>query len=292
MEGISRDEVLKIKREEITEKVKKSVYRWGNRPWLFFSIVTHAVDVLAALIRKIREQFQRITALFETDGKDTATVESIESVSMVEPFVQETEKTSIQAGVDVVTAPQKPELKPEAEEWVADVPQTILSSEIRGMDVSDSAVMPKENESKVSTNLKSQKDSIPPRPEFSMGMEEYDKIQNIYKQLVKQENTVLTCEKELGQLRQDLLLCTGVFKGKRRKELQGQISGKEQQIANVKQRLGDIVRGYGYPSVDSFMRIYRSTTADYTDYTKRLKKWGDKYGMKFVEREFENIKKL
>ena len=31
----------------------------------------------------------------------------------------------------------------------------------------------KENESKVSTNLKSQKDSIPPRPEFSMGMEEY-----------------------------------------------------------------------------------------------------------------------
>ena len=156
VEGISRDEVLKIKREEITEKVQESVHRWGNRPWLFFSIVTHAVDVLSALIKKIREQFQRIAALFEKDGKDTAPVESIESVSMVEPFVQKTEKTIIQAETDIATVLQRPKL----EEQVADVPQTILSSEIRGMDVSDSAVMPKENESKVSTNLKSQKDSI------------------------------------------------------------------------------------------------------------------------------------
>ncbi len=282
VEGISRDEVLKIKREEITEKVQESVHRWGNRPWFFFSIVTHAMDVLTALIKKIREQFQRIAALFETDGKDTAPVENIKNVSMVEPLVQKTEKTSIQAETDIATVLQRPKL----EEQMADVPQTIHSSEIRGMDVSDSAVISKENESKVSTNLKSKKDSIPPRPEFSMGMEEYDKIQKIYKQLVKQENTVLTCEKELGQLRQDLLLCTGVFQGKRRKELQGQITAKEQQTADAKQRLGDIVRGYGYPSVDSFMGIYRNTKTDYADYTKRLKKWGEKYGMRYVEREF------
>ena len=288
VEGISRDEVLKIKWEEITEKVQESVHRWGNRPWLFFSIVTHAMDVLTALIKKIREQFQRIAALFETDGKDTAPVENIKSVSMVEPLVQKTEKTSIQAETDIATVLQIPKL----EEQMADVPQAIHSSEIRGMDVSDSAVIPKENESKVSTNLKSKKDSIPPRPEFSMGMEEYDKMQYIYKQLVKQENTVLTCEKELGQLRQDLLLCTGVFQGKRRKELQGQITAKEQQTADAKQRLGDIVRGYGYPSVDDFMRIYRNTKADYTDYIKCLKEWGEKYGMLYVEQAFKERKNL
>lgn len=287
VEGISREEVLQVKREEITEKVQESVHKWGNRPWFFFSIVTHAVDVLAAMIKKIREQFQRIAALFETDGKDTAPVESINNVPVVEYFAQETEKTSIQAETDIATVLQRPKLQPKLEEQVADVPQTILSSEIRDMDVSDSAVIPKENESKVSTNLKSKKDSIPPRPEVSMGMEEYDKIQNIYKQLVKQENTVLTCEKELGQLRQDLLLCTGVFQGKRRKELQGQITAKEQQTADAKQRLGDIVRGYGYPSVDRFMKIYRKAEADYTDYTKRLKIWGDRYGMTFVKQQFE-----
>lgn len=41
----------------------------------------------------------------------------------------------------------------------------------------------------------------------------------------------------------------GIFQGKRRKELQGQIVDKKQQIENLKQRLGNIVRGYGYSSV-------------------------------------------
>lgn len=96
----------------------------------------------------------------------------------------------------------------------------------------------------------------------------------------------------MGQLRQDLLLCTGVFQGKRRKELQRLISGKEQQKADAKQRLEDIARGYGCPSVDSFMRMYRKVEADYADYFKHLKEWGDKYGMRSVEEHFEKRKNL
>ena len=188
---------------------------------------------------------------------------------------------------DVAAASQKTELKPESEEQMADVSQTVSILGIKEKTVSDSAEMRKEDESKISTNLEPQKDAIPPRPEFSMDMEEYDKIQNIYKLLVGQENAVLTYEKELGQLQQDLLLCTGVFQGKRRKKLQGQIANKEQQLADAKQRLGDIVRGYGYPSVDSFMKIYRNTKADYADYTKRLKDWGETYGMRYVKQAFE-----
>ena len=293
VEGISRDEVLQIKREEITEKVQESVHKWGNRPWFFFSTVTHAVDVLAAMIKKIQEQFQRIAALFETNtkGKDNASVETMESVSMVEPFVREVEEAVIQSEANVLTALPKQESEPESKEEMTNVPETTLFPEIKGMTVSDSIVMPKENESKTGINLESQKDVIPPRPEFSMDMEEYDRLQEIYKKLVRQENTVLTCEKELGQLRKDLLLCTGVFQGKRRKELQNQITVKEQQMEKAKQRLGDIVRGYGYPSVDSFMRIYRSTKVDYADYTKQLKEWGEKYGMRYVEEHFEKRQK-
>lgn len=287
VEGISREEVLQVKREEITEKVRESVHKWGNRPWFFFSIVTHAVDVLSAMIKKIREQFQKIAALFEKDGKDTAPVESMESVSMVEPFIQGTETVNIQAETDIATTSPKPELEPESKEEMTELPEIILSPEIKGMDVSDSIATPKENESKTGTNLKSQKDSIPPRPELSMGMEEYDRLQEIYKKLVRQENTVLTCEKELDQLRKELLLCTGVFQGKRRKELQRQITAKEQQMGKAKQRMGDIVRGYGYANVDCFMWMYRKAEADYADYTKRLKEWGEKYGMRYVEEHFE-----
>lgn len=74
-------------------------------------------------------------------------------------------------------------------------------------------------------------------------------------------------------------------------KLQEQIGDKKQQIANMKQRLGDIVRGHGYSSVDDFMRAYRHAKADYTDYTKRLKTWSDKYGMSFVEQQFEGKEK-
>ena len=221
VEGISREEVLQVKREEITGKVQESVHRWGNRPWFFFSIVTHAIDVLSAMIKKIREQFQRMVALFETDGKNTAPVENLKSVAMVEPFVQGTEEVSVPAEADIAITSPKPELEPESKEEMTKLPEIILSPEIKGMDVSDSIATPKENES---SSLKSQKDSIPPRPEFSMGMEKYDRLQEIYKKLVRQENIVLICEKELKQLRKELLLCTGVFQGKPRKELQRQIT--------------------------------------------------------------------
>lgn len=39
------------------------------------------------------------------------------------------------------------------------------------------------------------------------------------------------------------------------------------------------------------MRIYRNTEADYADYTKRLKEWGEKYGMMYVEKHFEKRQK-
>lgn len=287
VEGIRREEILQVKREEITEKVQESVHKWGNQPCFFYSIVTHAIDVLTALIEKIREQFKRISALL--DKKDNAeSAENVKSVPVVEFSTEETESAFVQAEKDVVTVSQKPE----SEKRMANVPQAICSSETKEKTVSGSAEMPKGNELKTIANLKPQKDISPPRPEFAMGMEKYEKLQEIYKKLVRQENAVLTCDKELKLLKQELLSCTGVFQGKLRKGLQGQIADKKQQIVNKKQHLGDIVRGYGYSSVDDFMRVYHHVKADYADYTKRLKEWADKYGMKYVEQRFEQQQKF
>lgn len=272
VEGISRDEILQVKKEEITEKVQESIHKWGNRPCFFYSIVTHAIDVLAALIEKIREQFKRIAALL--DKKDTAkSANSIKSVPVVGSSTTETKNVLVQPEKDVVTILQTPD----SEEILFSVPADTPEVKARQRTV---------------TKPTAQEEVIPPRPEFNMGMEEYDKLQEIYGQLVKQENAVLTCEKEIEQLQQELLVCKGVFQGKRRKDLQRQIIDKEQQIQNVKQRLGDIVRGHGYSNVDTFMEVYRKAVADYADYTKRLKTWADTYGMKYVEQQFEKNKKL
>lgn len=271
VEGIRREDILQVKREEITEKVQESIHKRGNRPCFFYSIVTHAIDVLAALIEKIREQFKRIAALL--DKKDNAeSSESAKSVPVVEYSTEETESAFVQAEKDAVTVSQTPD----PEEILFSAPTDTPEINAQQRTVTKPTV---------------QEEVIPPRPEFDMGMEEYDKLQEIYRQLVKSENAVLICEKEIEQLQQELSVCKGVFQGKRRKELEGQIVDKEQQIANMKQRLGDIVRGHGYSSVDDFMRVFYHSKADYTDYTNRLKAWADKYGMKFVEQQFEQRQK-
>ncbi|MDE6314347.1 MAG: hypothetical protein K2M46_12165 [Lachnospiraceae bacterium] len=233
----------------------------------FYSIVTHAIDVLTALIKKIREQFKRIATLL--NKKDNAeSAENIKSVPVVESSTKETESAFVQAKKDVVNVPQTPE------------PEEILFS-------ASTKVPEVKAQQRTVTKLMEQKEVIPPRPEFNIGMEEYDKLQEIYRQLVKQENAVLTCEKEIEHLQQELLLCKGVFQGKRRKKLEGQIADKEYRIANMKQCLGDVVRGYGYSSIDDFMRVYHHAKADYADYTKRLKAWADKYSMKFVKQQYK-----
>lgn len=267
VEGIHREEILQVKREEITEKVQESIHKWGNRPCFFYSIVTHAIDVLAALIEKIREQFKRIAALL--DKKDNAeSAEKVKSVPVAESSTKETKNVLAQSEKDFVTVLQTPD----PEEILFSVPAEVPEVKAKQRTV---------------TKPTAQEEVIPPRPEFDMGMEEYDKLQEIYRQLVKQENAVLTCEKEIEQLQQELSVCNGVFQGKRRKELAGQIVDKEQQIANMKQRLGDIVKVHGYSSVDDFMRVYHHAKADYADYTKRLKAWADKYGMKYVKQQFD-----
>lgn len=271
VEGIRREEILQVKREEITEKVQESVHKWGNRPCFFYSIVTHAIDVLTALIEKIREQFKRISALL--NRKDNAeSAESVKSVPVVEFSTEETESAFVQTEEDVVTVLQTPE------------PEEILFSAPTDMPEITA-------QQRTVTKPTAQEEVIPPRPDFDMGMEEYDKLQKIYRQLVKQENAVLTCEKEIEQLQQELSFCKGVFQGKRRKELEEQISDKEQQIETLKQRLGDIVKVHGYSSVDDFMGIYHNAKADYMDYTKGLKAWADKYGMSFVKQQFEQQQK-
>lgn len=267
VEGIGRDEILRVKREEITEKVQESVKKRGNRPCFFYSIVIHAVDILITLIEKIRKSIKQIATL--PDRKDnTESIENIKESSQADSLTMETEHISIQS-----------------EKLIEDNSQTAEPAEIIFSDPVDVPTA-KMSQGIVNESI-SPKDDIPPKPEFSMDMEEYERLQEIYRKLVKQENMVIICEKKLGQLQQELQFCKGILQGKRRKELQSGIADTEWQIATTKQCLGDIVKGYGYTSVDEFMRVYHKVKADYDDYAKRLKAWGDRYGMKYVKQQFE-----
>ena len=142
------------------------------------------------------------------------------------------------------------------------------------------------------TIMPDKQDVISPRPEFHMEIEEYQRLLDIYRQLATHEKAILTSEREIQRSQQELELCTGIFQNRHRRELQEQITGKENLIVNMKEYLAHIVKTNGCSSVDDFMKSYRNAKADYADYTRLLKAWGDKYGMKHVEQQFAKEKKV
>ena len=51
--GVSKSEIMQIKKERITDKIVESVWLYGNRPNLLSSIIGTAIAVLELLISKV-----------------------------------------------------------------------------------------------------------------------------------------------------------------------------------------------------------------------------------------------
>lgn len=58
----------------------------------------------------------------------------------------------------------------------------------------------------------------------------------------------------------------GIFKGKKRKELQENIDQLQNQIEKMKKRLSHIVRENGYKNMGEFLKNYMTAGAEYSDY--------------------------
>ena len=77
---------------------------------------------------------------------------------------------------------------------------------------------------------------------------------------------------------EDLKNCTGLFQGKKRKELQAQSNKYAETIKIMKQGLSHIVQDYKYPTVDAFLQVYKQGKSEYESYVKANKEWNSKYG--------------
>lgn len=84
-------------------------------------------------------------------------------------------------------------------------------------------------------------------------------------------------EQRLRNLEMELQECKGIFKGKRRKELQGEIEQTKEQVESMKQRLSDFVTSYGYQNVRAFLVEYEKTRAEYTWYRQAASDWEQTY---------------
>lgn len=108
----------------------------------------------------------------------------------------------------------------------------------------------------------------------------YLRLADIYNKLEKQNEAIYHREQQLAGVEKEIVGTKGIFKGKRRKELQEQAEQLRAQIASMKQYLSSIVQGYGYKNVKEFLAEYRASKAEYSDYQSAVARWEQQIGNK------------
>ena len=80
-------------------------------------------------------------------------------------------------------------------------------------------------------------------------------------------------EVELPKLKAQLAELKGIFKGKERKALEGQIKQTEKKISDLLEGLPHVLKDEGYPDVQAFVKTYRKAEAVVEQYNRELAEW-------------------
>lgn len=131
-----------------------------------------------------------------------------------------------------------------------------------------------------------EKTVIPPRPRMSELAHDYEmRLEEIMEKLKRQNRAIHTQEVKKDLIDEDLKNCTGLFQGKKRKELQAQSNKYAETIKIMKQGLSHIVQDYKCPTVDAFLQVYKQGKSEYESYVKANKEWNSKYGENSIHRK-------
>ena len=136
---------------------------------------------------------------------------------------------------------------------------------------------------------------IPPKPEMPAGAAAYPKLYKIYKELVRQNETIFAAEKERNALEDKRSSLKGLSKLTKKGELQSEIDRINERIGLLKVGLSGIAKRYGYQTVQDFYRAYHTAKNAYADYQEKAAKWEETYGSKLksdsVHKRIQNYQK-
>ena len=130
---------------------------------------------------------------------------------------------------------------------------------------------------------KTEKQSMPkitPKPEMSVSATTYPKLHKIYKELIRQNETIFGAEKERDALEEKQGNLKGLSKLTKKGELQSEIDQINERINLLKVGLSGIAKRYGYQTVQDFYRAYYTAKNAYADYQDKAAKWEETYGTK------------
>ena len=118
----------------------------------------------------------------------------------------------------------------------------------------------------------------PEQPKMTRLASKYPKLFKVNKELEDQNGAIQQKQKQLSAKKKELSEVTGWFKGRKKKELQKEIDELKSQIRDMKDYLPRIVQKIGYRSVQEFLKDFKDSQSEYSQYRTAIEKWKKETG--------------
>ena len=118
----------------------------------------------------------------------------------------------------------------------------------------------------------------PKQPEMTRLASKYPRFFKVNKELEEQNTVIQQKQKQLSAKKKELSEVKGWFKGRKKKELQEEIYELTSQIRDMKDYLPRIVQKIGYRSVQEFLKDFKVSQTEYSEYRVAIEKWKKETG--------------
>ena len=118
----------------------------------------------------------------------------------------------------------------------------------------------------------------PEQPKMTRLASKYPKLFKVNKELEEQNSAIQKKQKQLSAKKKELSEVKGWFKGRKKKELQEEIYELTSQIRDMKDYLPRIVQKIGCRSVQEFLKDFKASQTEYSQYRIAIEKWKKETG--------------
>ena len=118
----------------------------------------------------------------------------------------------------------------------------------------------------------------PKQPEMTRMASKYPRYFKVHSELEQQNTAIYKKEQQRTTKKKELSEVKGWFKGKKKKELQEEVTELTSQIRDMKDYLPKIVQRVGYQNVQEFLKDFQIAKSEYSQYQKAISQWKQETG--------------
>ena len=245
---VPMDDILQIKMEHITEPIKRSIQRYGNKPQRLTLILNMAITELVLLISKVLEAARTIWSKIQ--HTDVVIADKTDNVSHI------VADTATHIEENAIIEDIKPKQGESAENVITSPSKEMVATQ-----------------------------KTPAKPVMTPVVADYTKLKKIKEELDNQNKLIFEAEQRRGNFEIELSDLKGLAKLTRKAELQRKIDEKTDYIDRLKIGLSNMVRNYGFENMNEFYLSYKESKTAFADYQQKVEDWKKGYDNVVVSKD-------